>query len=382
MNKILLPLAIAAVTPVAISQCTITPPGVSLAQNGVLFDDWTAPVPIGFAFTFGGATYTDMYLSDHGMAALNNGGTPAAPPAIPFTYEPTSANLGAAGTALLAPFWSDHSMFYNTVAGTNIGELWIDNTNGTSCTVTWTDVETYIDGQPFSFQMTLFNDGRIIYSYDDRVCNEGSAFGGFGLNAVVGMSDSLAPLPAPSDLSTLPVVTTNEIFEEFVTSAPLTCNPLFDLASSVLEFIPTSPGWVVVYTPPPAVCAAKVTYGTGCGGLEVDSNLPMLGTNWDITTSNVDPISPVAITFFGNSQVNLPLTLVFANADPMCSVYINTILGSLSAPAAAGVATASLAIPSNPVFAGSILTAQSMCLTLANPANILTSNGLEGTIGN
>jgi len=382
MNKILLPLVVALATPVAISQCTITPPGVSLAQNGVLVDGWTTPVAIGFPFTFGGATYTDMYLSDHGMAALNNGGVPGTPPAIPFTYEPTSANIGAAGTALLAPFWSDHSMFYNAVAGTNLGELWIDNTSGTSCTVTWTDVETYIDGLPFSFQMTLHSDGRIVYAYDSRVCNQGSAFGGFGLNAVVGMSESLGALPGASDLSNSPVVTTTEIFEEFVTSAPMTCNPLFDLASTVLEFIPTSPGWVVVVTPPPAVCADKMTYGTGCGGLALDSNLPIIGSNWDFTTTNVDAISPVAITFLGNAQANLPLTLVFGNADPSCSIYINTILGNLTAPAAGGTAMASLPIPVNPALAGSVLTAQSICLTLSNPSNILTSNGLEGTLGN
>ncbi len=378
MNKLLLPLAIAVAAPVAISQCTITPPGVSLAQNGVLVDGWTAPIPIGFAFTFGGTAYTDMYLSDHGLAALNNGGTPVTPLAVPFTYDPLSANLGGAGTALLAPYWSDHTMFY----GTNAGELWIDNTSTTFCTVTWVDVETYIDGTPFTFQMTLFNDGRIIYAYDSRVCNEGSTWGAIALNAVIGMSESLGTLPAASDLTASPVVTTTEIFEEFTTSAPLTCNPAFDLASTVLEFIPTNPGWVVVHTPPPAVCAAKMTYGTGCGGLEVDSNLPVIGTSWDLTTSNVDAISPIAITFFGTAQANLPLTLVFGNADPTCSIYINTILGSLTAPAVAGVAVASFPIQSNPALAGAIVTAQSICLTIANPSNILTSNGLEATVGN
>lgn len=382
MNKLLISFAIVVSAPVAISQCTIQPPGVSLAQNGVLVDGWTSSVPIGFAFTFGVTTYTDLYLSDHGMAALHNGGTPAAPPGAAFTWDPLTASLGGAGTALLAPYWSDHSMFYTAAAGTNLGELWIDNTSGTSCTVTWADVETYIDGLPFSFQMTLFNDGRIIYRYDDRVCNEGSTFSGPALNAIVGMSESLGVLPTASDLSTLPVVTTTEIFELFTASAPLTCNPAFDLASTVLEFIPTSPGWVVIFTPPPAVCASKMTYGTGCGGLEVDSNLPVIGTNWDITTSNVDVVSPVAITFFGNAQISAPLTLVFGNADPSCSIYINTILGSLTGPAVAGVAVSTLPIPANPALAGSVLTAQSISLTLANPSSVLTSNGLEVTIGN
>jgi hypothetical protein len=39
-------------------------------------------------------------------------------------------------------------------------------------------------------------------------------------------------------------------------------------------------------------------------------------------------------------------------------------------------------IPNNPVLIGSILTAQSICLTLLNPANLLASNGVEGLLGN
>ncbi|MGK0300263.1 MAG: hypothetical protein ACI89X_001131 [Planctomycetota bacterium] len=120
----------------------------------------------------------------------------------------------------------------------------------------------------------------------------------------------------------------------------------------------------------------------GAVPLTLDSNAPTLGGNWDITTSNVDPVSPIAITFFGNAQLNVPLTLVFGNADPSCSVYINTILGSVTSPAAGGVAVTSLSIPPNAALVGSVLTAQSICLTATNGSNLLTSNGVEGTLGN
>ena len=49
---------------------------------------------------------------------------------------------------------------------------------------------------------------------------------------------------------------------------------------------------------------------------------------------------------------------------------------------AGGTATATLAIPPNPALQGGVLTAQSVCLTLQNSANLLVSNGLEGTLGN
>jgi hypothetical protein len=100
-----------------------------------------------------------------------------------------------------------------------------------------------------------------------------------------------------------------------------------------------------------------MTYYNRCGGLEVDSNLPVMSTNWNLTASSVDVISPIAITFFGNTQDNLPLPLVPGNADPTCSIYINTLIGILTAPAAAGLAVSSFPIPSNPALAGAIVTA-------------------------
>lgn len=117
--------------------------------------------------------------------------------------------------------------------------------------------------------------------------------------------------------------------------------------------------------------------------LKLSGNAPVLGTNWNLTTDNIDPLSPVSITFFGNAAVNpgLPMSAIGFNA-PGCSIYINTILGDLTAANAGGTSTGSVPIPNNAALTGAILTAQSICLTLQNPANLLTSNGLEGLLGN
>lgn len=120
----------------------------------------------------------------------------------------------------------------------------------------------------------------------------------------------------------------------------------------------------------------------GAVPLALDSNVPVLGTNWDITTSNIDAVSPVAITLFGLNQFNVPLTLVFPTADPSCNIHIDTVLTTATATAAAGSATTTVQVPNNPALVGGVLTAQSICLTLSNPANLLTSNGLQGNIGN
>ncbi|MFT6081635.1 MAG: hypothetical protein ACI8UD_002920 [Planctomycetota bacterium] len=108
---------------------------------------------------------------------------------------------------------------------------------------------------------------------------------------------------------------------------------------------------------------------------------PVIGGNWDLTTTGIDAVSPIAITFLGNRGPAIPMLAIGLNA-PGCDINLSTILGSLSAPALAGSATVTLAIPANPALAGQLLSGQSISLTLSNAANIVTSNGLEGTLGN
>tara|TARA_R110002072_G_scaffold136285_1_gene278571 strand:- start:9465 stop:11051 length:1587 start_codon:yes stop_codon:yes gene_type:complete len=113
----------------------------------------------------------------------------------------------------------------------------------------------------------------------------------------------------------------------------------------------------------------------------VSSTLPKLNTNWDLTTSNIDPVSPIAITFLGNAGPAIPLTAIGLNA-PGCDINLSAILGSITGAAAGGTATVSLALPANPALIGQQLSGQSIALTLANAANIITSNGVTGTVGN
>jgi hypothetical protein len=115
--------------------------------------------------------------------------------------------------------------------------------------------------------------------------------------------------------------------------------------------------------------------------LGLNSNRPVLGTNWDLTTTNIDAASPIAITFFGDSQGSgLPFSAIGINA-PGCSIWINTVLASMTGFAVGNSTTVSIPIPNNVALAGSMLTGQSICLTIQNPANLLGSNGIEGTLG-
>ncbi|MFK7743188.1 MAG: hypothetical protein AB8H80_22930 [Planctomycetota bacterium] len=117
--------------------------------------------------------------------------------------------------------------------------------------------------------------------------------------------------------------------------------------------------------------------------LSIDSNTPRIGSNWVLTTSGIDPVSPIAITFLSDARLSPAVPMSVAGLDaPGCFIHISSILGDLTAPSAGGTATATLPIPATPGLAGLSLVAQSVCLTLTNNANLLTSNGVEGVIGN
>ena len=131
-----------------------------------------------------------------------------------------------------------------------------------------------------------------------------------------------------------------------------------------------------------ANCATKAQYGTGCYAptpLQLDSNFPVLGANFTLTTTNVPNLIPLAFLFFGDAQ--LPgIDLGFLGAGG-CNAYTNGNLTSATIPVVGSVASASIQIPANLGLIGSTLTTQSVAFTLANALNLATSNGLLWTIG-
>ena len=121
-------------------------------------------------------------------------------------------------------------------------------------------------------------------------------------------------------------------------------------------------------------------YGAGCGNppLALGATVPVLGVAWDFSTTNIDAVSPISVTFFGNAQAGLPLGFLGA---PGCTAYIDVLNGSVTGANNLGTSVVSFILPLLPNLQGVTLTAQSTCLTLQNPLNILTSNGLQATLG-
>lgn len=127
--------------------------------------------------------------------------------------------------------------------------------------------------------------------------------------------------------------------------------------------------------------ASTESYGSGCGQpLALTSNSPRLGTTWQLTTSGIDPVSPVAAVMFGDRGPAVPMTAIGLDA-PGCDVHLGSLLSTLVGTNVGGSAMVSVTVPNTPTLVGFALAAQSICFTLANPAELLTSNGLAGTLG-
>lgn len=365
-----------ALSTAATAQCVPVPQGT--LDPAAPFDNWSAATPFGFAFPFLGTTFTDFYYSDHGLIALTNGGTPAAPPGNAQVWDPGSVGpfnfqgMGFAGFGanVIMPYWGDHT--------TGADGIYIDNTSGTHCTITWSENEPYnaFSAGAFTVQLTLYPDGRFTIIQDSRCNNTSSSYG--PVTSVVGVYEDGSTIPGSSDFSAGTVASTGgTCFEEFVGPGPVNSNtpdPSYDLGNTITEFIPAPPGWVVTNGTLP--CASTTTSGTACGGLaHAAVNEPQLGGSYEMETTNVPAGSAIGATLIGFGNPMLPLGGL---GFPGCTQYAdNTAVILEISPASSFIA--SMTIPFDATFNGLVIFSQGMALT--PPASLAAANGAAGTIG-
>lgn len=275
----LLPVLLLAATAVAQGSTCFSGPAAGTFLGNAADTIYTAQ-PIGFSFPFGGTTYTDVHVSDHGIVFLSNGGVPTPPAATPFVYTPSLTNF-AAGGPKIAAMWSD------IVGGSQTpGAGVYVNSTATECRIEWRSVFCFGFPAPeFNLAMTLSINGTVQFDYGTGVTNN-STFGGVSDNGVVGMFTGGA-LPASLDLSTTGASVDNNTFENFVVANA------FDMANNRLLMIPSSPGWSYVLLGPSAGCASVTEFGTGCGGA--------LSSYYErfLTTPSID-LSNQSIRMFNN----------------------------------------------------------------------------------
>jgi hypothetical protein len=114
-------------------------------------------------------------------------------------------------------------------------------------------------------------------------------------------------------------------------------------------------------------------------GLALSSNNPAIGTDWDLTCSEMDAAAVGAFFFFGSGASNPGIDLSAIGA-PGCFAYTTADLGAFL-ELGAGSVTHTLAIPNVPALAGAELTVQATSSTPSNAFGINTSNGVTGTLG-
>ncbi|MEC8252974.1 MAG: hypothetical protein VX044_07150 [Planctomycetota bacterium] len=122
------------------------------------------------------------------------------------------------------------------------------------------------------------------------------------------------------------------------------------------------------------------TAAADLGNLLLTSNLPVLGTSWDMTCDNMESTALGAFFFFGSSEVNPGIDLGVIGA-PGCSAYTSNDLGIANLVLGASSVTLSVNVPNNPALSGAMLTVQSASSSSTNAFGASTSNGLTGTVG-
>jgi len=132
-----------------------------------------------------------------------------------------------------------------------------------------------------------------------------------------------------------------------------------------------------------AFLASKQVFGTGCPAsqpLTLSSNLPIIGTNWQLQVSNVQ--SGYAVFVFGTQAWTSGYDLGFVGA-PGCFAYTNAELNTIVAALPGNTTTYACPcpVPVNPSLAGFTVTAQVAAPWTGNALGMSTSNGLTAVVG-
>ncbi len=341
--------------------CFSNPPTGILLGNT---PDTIYPVqPIGFMFPFLGSLMTHIYVSDQGVVF------PV--PWIGFPPPPagTPPSVGTLQTyPAIAPLWTD------VVAGGTDAGVWLDNTTGLFCVVTWRNMHEY--GNPankFSMRLTLAITGEVLFEWSAGATNVAtSRYFGEGITGLTPFGGTAWS----SNLSAGGLIGSNATFEQWSVFG-WTPNA-FDLASSTLVLSPVSfAQWSVSpwFPPSQGPCAATTSYGAGCFGLSLASNnAPFIGNaNYSLQTTGVPSLQPVAFLAFGDAAV-VPGQDLGPIGMAGCFAHTNATFGAFSFAVAGGTGVFTLPIPAT-LSPNLLLTAQAVAFSNSTSIGYIASNG-------
>jgi hypothetical protein len=112
-------------------------------------DENVGPLPIGFAFNYYGNDFNSFYFCSNGFMSFSSTSTAYSNLSIPNVNAPLN---------MLAPFWDD--LYFP-----NGGNAYYYSNNTDSLIVSWVDVPHIGSGGPYSFQVIILQNGRIVFQY-------------------------------------------------------------------------------------------------------------------------------------------------------------------------------------------------------------------------
>lgn len=220
--------------------CVVT----SLGTQLTLADDaFSAALPLGFSFDYGGVTYTDVQVCSNGYVVFGTV-VPAA-----ADYTPTVTELLGDPDPRVCPIWRDLNP-----SATGSGQVYYSAVASTPSTpayfaVTWDGVYQFGTSTPITAQVVFIEGGAMQFYHAADVVNGGNAW-------VLGASPGNGALANPVTFSTLPIATTgNATLHEDGSSG-------FAVSDHTMLWTPDGAGGYVVS--PIAGCASSETYGSGC----------------------------------------------------------------------------------------------------------------------
>lgn len=108
---------------------------------------------------------------------------------------------------------------------------------------------------------------------------------------------------------------------------------------------------------------------------------PLLGnSSFGFQLSNVPPVVPIAVVYFGSLQISPGIDLTALNM-PDCRAYTNANLTSAVLQTSGGSVLVSLPIPNSVGLIGVEFAVQGLAFSLVNQANLITSNGTLMHVG-
>lgn len=152
--------------------------------------------------------------------------------------------------------------------------------------------------------------------------------------------------------------------------------PLFGVTTGSTSFLSTAYDFSVDL-------AQTIQVNDPVTAMRLTGNAPKVGGTFDMITSGIDPVSPISILMFSDARLDPGVLLPSVGLDaPGCSVYLPSILGTLTGTNSGGSSIVQWVLPPTASsYLGLVVATQSVCLTTQNGLGLLTSNGYEGVLG-